>query len=217
MACGVHTACGDATFTSSSSFWESRLTAVPCVSVASKCTTRRCASGSGFELYAPSLRPFTSVTQISAWPLQVSAGAGPLQAKALSGGASARDCEDHPRLHLRQRCAAPVSNACCESLHWNGMSSCGHPLARSRTHVLAACLLQARYVNPPVSAVARTGGKRVLVEHMQGNKAWGFKTQHSDFLHGSTDFPRWAKAQEPFRVHKPHDRRVGRQLLVSSK
>jgi hypothetical protein len=55
----------------------------------------------------------------------------------------------------------------------------------------------------------------VAVEHMLGGKAWGFKTQHSDFLHGSTDFPRWAAAEAPFRIQKPHARWANSSGLLS--
>ena len=55
----------------------------------------------------------------------------------------------------------------------------------------------------------------MVVEHMQTGKAWGLKTQHSDFLHGSTDFPRWATAEAPYRVHKPHARWANSSGLLS--
>ena len=81
------------------------------------------------------------------------------------------------------------------------------------THA-AACPLHTMSCKPCVFGLLHTGGKGVLVEHMQRDKAWGLKTKHASILHGSTDFQRWATAQAPFRIHKPHERQVGRQLLL---
>jgi hypothetical protein len=84
------------------------------------------------------------------------------------------------------------------------------------THA-AACPLHTMSCKPScVYGLPHTGGKRVLVEHMQGGKAWGLKTKHASILHGSTDFPRWATAEAPFRIHKPHQRQARRRLLLCS-
>jgi hypothetical protein len=144
---------------------------------------------------------------------QIPAGAGTLQTEALSGGADARDPEDQPRLHLRQRCGAPshVScHACCMTSHSSAPCS---------SLVSTSCLMA---LPPPVTPVPHPN-PLCLIWRAQAASGWpwstcraarpGFKTQHSDFLHGSTDFPRWAAAEEPYSLHKSHDRRVGCWLL----